>query len=185
MPNWIVAESRALNTAEMQNNATIIANALLPEGWTLNAVCAMLGNMELESSINPGRWEGDRVGTGPGFGLVQWTPYTKLTNWIQSHYGSSDYTNGDYQLGRILYELENGIQWAPTSDYPISFREFTRSTAPLAYLVAAFEYNYERGTPLLDIRTRHARYWWDYFGGGGLRSLPIWLLFKLKERKCF
>lgn len=182
MPNWVVAESRSLSLEEMAVNATIIHDTLIPEGWTLNAVCAMLGNMQLESTINPGRWEGDRVGVGPGFGLTQWTPYTKVTNWIRSTFQSEDFTSGDYQLARIVYEWQNEIQWGQTSQYPISFHEFAQSTAPLEYLVAAFEYNYEVGTPLLDIRTRYAKYWWDYFGGGAVRTLPIWLLAQFNKR---
>lgn len=45
--------SNALTTAQMQLNATYIWNALSSQGWTLNAVCGMLGNMQSESSINP------------------------------------------------------------------------------------------------------------------------------------
>lgn len=77
--------SNALTLAQMEINANYIWTALKMQGWTRNAVAGMLGNMQSESSINPGRWQSDRVGgssEGHGYGLVQWTPYTKYTNWV-------------------------------------------------------------------------------------------------------
>ena len=40
-------------TAEQQNNANIIRSFFLNEGWTINAICGMLGCMQGESTINP------------------------------------------------------------------------------------------------------------------------------------
>ena len=45
--------SNALNMSQMKVNATYIWNYLREQGWTLNAVAGMLGNMQSESSINP------------------------------------------------------------------------------------------------------------------------------------
>lgn len=45
--------SNALNMSQMEINATYIWSALSAQGWTLNAVAGMLGNMQSESSINP------------------------------------------------------------------------------------------------------------------------------------
>ena len=45
--------SNALNMSQMEINATYIWKALGSQGWTLNAVAGMLGNMQSESSINP------------------------------------------------------------------------------------------------------------------------------------
>lgn len=45
--------SNPLNMEQMKLNATYIANALRQRGWTLNAICGMLGNMQSESTINP------------------------------------------------------------------------------------------------------------------------------------
>lgn len=45
--------SNALNMEQMKVNATYIWNALGSQGWTLNAVAGILGNMQSESSINP------------------------------------------------------------------------------------------------------------------------------------
>lgn len=45
--------STSLNLEKMQINATYIWTALGAEGWTLNAVAGILGNMQSESTINP------------------------------------------------------------------------------------------------------------------------------------
>lgn len=45
--------SNTLSMAQMQINATYIWSSLSAEGWTLNAVAGILGNMQSESAINP------------------------------------------------------------------------------------------------------------------------------------
>lgn len=57
---------------EAQTNARNIANALLFRGWSIKAICALLGNAAGESGLNPWRWEGDSVPTVSEFN--NWTP---------------------------------------------------------------------------------------------------------------
>lgn len=45
--------SNALTMQQMEINAIYIWAYLQNEGWTLNAVAGILGNMQSESSINP------------------------------------------------------------------------------------------------------------------------------------
>lgn len=45
--------SNTLTQSQMEINATYIWAYLQNEGWTLNAVAGMLGNMQSESAINP------------------------------------------------------------------------------------------------------------------------------------
>ena len=45
--------SNTLNSEQQKINAEYIWRALQGEGWTLNAVAGMLGNMQSESAINP------------------------------------------------------------------------------------------------------------------------------------
>lgn len=134
--------SHALNQSQMEVNATFIYGYLTAQGWSINAICGLLGNMQHESSLNPGRWEGNNVGTGPGYGLTQWTPYTKYTNWATDL--GYDYSTMDSNLERIIYELENNLQYYATTSYPESFREFTQSNQTPYYLACAFAWNYER-----------------------------------------
>ena len=123
------------------------------------------GNMQSESSINPGRWQSDVVApsdpTYAGYGLVQWTPYTKYTNWVVG-----DPSTIDNNISRIIYEVENNVQWIATTEYNYSFREFTQSTDRAFNLGMAFLANYERPLePDQPIRGTQAEYWYQFLGG--------------------
>lgn len=137
-------ESEPLPQDEMNENAKYIASYLTDNGWSKNAIAGMLGNMHAESTINPGRWQSEDVGnTSLGYGLVQWTPSTKYTDWC-SEQGYSDPSEMDNALARILYELENNIQWIATSSYNFTFEEFSKSELSVSELAKAFLLNYER-----------------------------------------
>lgn len=170
MSEWIVNESGAIDTVGMLNNVTIIRTFFSDNGWTINAIAAIAGNMQAESGINPGRWENDNIGNlSGGFGLVQWTPATKLRNWIDLTFGDGNYTNGDYQLARIIYELDNGLQYAPTNGFKDSFSEWSTSYKKPGYLAAAFLCNYERaadtGWGAQIRRARSAEKWYEKLTG--------------------
>lgn len=140
--------SNYLSQLQMQINAIYIYKYLSAKGWTVNAIAGILGNMEHESAINPGRWEGNSVGKGPGYGLTQWTPYTKYTEWCSSM-GYSDPSEMDNNLSRIIWELNNNEQYYDTSGYPESFSEFSKSTKSPYYLACAFAWNYERSAVVI------------------------------------
>ena len=147
----------------MTINANYIFSYLSSRGWTKNAICGMLGNLQTESTINPGIWQGLHQGNmSGGFGLVQWTPASKYIDWA-----TGDYTTMDNNLKRILYEVSNNVQWISTSKFPMSFSQFTKSTQTPEYLAEAFITNYERpADPTQPIRGTQARYWWDTVQGG-------------------
>lgn len=157
--------SNSLTLEQEKINAEYIWNALRSQGWTLNAVAGILGNMQSESSINPGRWQSDIVEpvdpTYSGYGLVQWTPYTKYTNWV-----SGDPSTMDNNISRILYEVANNLQWIATSAYNYSFEQFTHSTDTPYNLALAFLSNYERpADPVQPWRGTQANFWYEYLGG--------------------
>lgn len=175
-----------LTREEMQVNALYIWDVLRGYGWSMPAVAAMLGNMESESTINPGIYEGlNSLTETNGFGLVQWTPNTKYKTWADEN----GYAYGDIngQIMRIIYELENGLQWISTDSYPLSFVDFSKSTMTPEYLANAFLYNYERPSSLNQPnRATQARSWYHYLiengnASGGLdityRRMPKVLLF--------
>lgn len=157
---------------EMTANATYIYNYFRSSGWTKNSICAMLGNMQRESTINPGLWESlDEGNTSNGLGLVQWTPATKLIDWCNSN--GLSYTNITAQCQRILYELSNNLQWISTNSYPETFRQFTQSTKSINYLTTAFLKNYERaGVEALSDRVAYANHWFNTLSGGGSTFVP-------------
>lgn len=124
-------------------NARYIYQHFTSRGWSPEAVCAMLGNMEFESTINPGIYESlDASSSTNGFGLVQWTPNTKYKTWADEQ--GFAYSDMDGQLARIQYEVDNELQWIETDRYPMSFKTFTTSTDDVAALTMAFLHNYER-----------------------------------------
>lgn len=177
---WI-SGNKYLTQSQMENNADIIHAYFRAKGWTDNAIAAMLGNMQTESSINPGIWENLEEPaegiTKVGYGLVQWTPYTKYSEWA----GTGWENNGQKQMERIIYELENGLQWISTTTYPMSFSVFSNSTDSPEDLAYAWMYNYERPSSLSQPqRQTQARAWYVYLSGKEPFTLPIWLLFKFK-----
>ena len=193
MSNWVVNENGAIGSDGMTNNAGIIKDYFHNNGWTMNAIAAIVGNMQVESGINPGRWENDDVGNlSGGFGLVQWTPATKLRDWIDSTYGGGDYTNGDYQLDRIIYELENGLQYSPEKGFNETFSEWSISNKKPGYLAAAFLCNYEKaantGWSAQISRARIAEKWYKTFTGENPgKWMPpglICAMKKMTERRC-
>ena len=164
--------SLACTYEQMSLNAKYIYSYLTKEGWTINAISALLGNMQAESSINPGRWQSDRVGGDPyahGYGMVQWTPYTKYTEWCSSQ-GYSDPSEMDSNLARIMYEVKNNIQWIGTgSYYGMSFKEFSESTQSVRSLAIGFLLCYERpadqSVDVQNYRASLAEAWYTYLTG--------------------
>lgn len=188
---WI-AKNEPLNSEEMHNNAKMFRDFFSAQNWTLNAIAGVLGNMQSESVINPGAWQNYKVNYNMGFGLVQWTPATKYINWA-----GSDYQNGALQCSRIVYELNNGLQYYPTNKYPLTFKQFVVSTDTPYNLGMAFLLNYERPADQNQpIRGRQAEYWYNYFGGdtptppdppdppdppepaGNIHKTPLWMMIK-------
>ena len=188
---WI-SGNRYLNQTEMENNASIIYYYFSARGWSIEAISAMVGNMQVESTVNPGLWEGLTPYSG-GYGLVQWTPYTKFSDWA----GSGWETNHDLQLDRIMYELNNNLQWSAargdgesgSGTFYQTFADFTVSTLPPSVLANQWCYKYEypavRPQP---IRGTYADQWYQFFTTlpptpptppvKVKRGFPIWLLNK-------
>jgi hypothetical protein len=159
-----ISKNAFLTLDEMTVNAQYILDYLTGKGWTKNAVCGMLGNMQTESTINPGIWQGLNAGdTSGGYGLVQWTPASKYINWANAN--EYDYTAMDSELLRILWEVENNQQWIDSS---MTFSEFTQSTDSPYNLAMKFIAAYERpADPTQPRRGEQADYWFTNLDGSG------------------
>lgn len=189
---WIKG-NRYLTIGEMQNNATIVFNYLLSKGWTVNAISAFLGNVQKESTINPGIWQNLTENINVGWGLVQWTPSTKYTVWATENGFTND--DGYGQLEWVINETISTGQWVQTSDYPISFSEFIMSTDNPEYLAYCFMANFEKPKSLdQPERKEYARYWFNWYnktpvtpnnppmdGREWTSKMPIW--FYLRKRR--
>ena len=182
-----------LSEEEMQNNAKLVYSIMShTHGWTLEAIAGMLGNMESESTINPGIWESLTISPEMGFGLVQWTPSTNYTAWANNL--GADITAGDLQLWWIATETENYGQWIETEEFPVTFDDFTVSTLPPEYLALVFLRNFERaGIEVAQERQEQARKWYDYLSESGSdieppveppiepiipkkKKMPVWMM---------
>ncbi len=155
------SSSDDLTSQQMHDNATIIYNQLSDTGWSHNAICATLGNMQHESvTINPGRGED---GGGGGYGLVQWTPASKYLDWASQNNYKKDSLPGQVEF--LVYSMQPGQgEWLNNSNAYLSYDQFIHSDASVAYLTEVFMWSYERpGVPHLDRRIECAEYWSNYF----------------------
>ena len=173
-----------LTEAQSLENAQLIANHFNGSDWSKEAVSALVGNMRHESSVNPNMYEyGYDWADDRGFGLVQWTPRSKYWNWAEGR--NLPPREGDSQLARIDYEVDNNIQWVSnghanrygySDKYDFSFSAFRTNAQSLSVeqLTEAFMWNYEgpaysAGTGSLSERQAFARLVYDTidFAGGG------------------
>lgn len=167
-----ISANRFLTLEEMTVNAAYIMGYLLGRNWTKESVSGLLGNLQTESSINPGIWQGlksydstpfDTV-PGQGYGLVQWTPFNKYTIWAAER--QMDYKAMDSQLARIEYEVENNLQWFGGMSAEMNFKQFTQSTKTPEYLAEVFIRTYEHPKyPDQPARGTQARYWYETLTG--------------------
>lgn len=182
---WIKG-NRWLSQGEMLNNASLVFNYLYDKGWSINAIAGLLGNMQKESTINPGIWQNLDSGHAEpwGFGLVQFTPSTKYTDWAKDNgYAADDGT------GQLEFIDGNHGEYIPTDAYNLSYANFKSSTNSPEWLAYAFMYNYERPKELNQPeRQTYARYWYNWLnnidnptpnppenGAEWKSNMPIWL----------
>lgn len=129
-----------LSQPEKDENANRIYTFFTKKGWTKEAICGMLGNMDVESRMNP-RAESTSADT---YGLVQWHPASKLQLWAISE--GLNWELGTTQCKRISYEEDNNLQWASWSTYTFSYwaREMVETVENMAKI---FMTHYEVADP--------------------------------------
>lgn len=139
------SSAQTLNQSEMENNAICFYTTAKSYGWSDVSIAAVLGNMEVESTINPGAQNlSEKNGDRPndyGIGLIQWTGsrHTKMFNWVASNYkywyngiGQTEYlkkelsetrwTVGSGILSSMLpdeYRFSNGIDAMTCSSWTL------------------------------------------------------------------
>lgn len=131
-------------SAKAQRNATMvwywICDNLAKYGGgkpSIKACAGLLGNMYIESTINPNLWEWyfNQTAHDPwsnGYGLVQWSPmaidfvsyqigypaswdyYNQIVAYAQAH-PEEWQANGPQQMRQLMYEANNNLQWGPNS----------------------------------------------------------------------
>lgn len=169
--NGFYTGNEYLNEEQMTVNAVYFAAYMDYYGWTKEACAGILGNAEIESTINPGVWQNlSSVDPDNGFGLLQWTPSTKYTTWCHQKGLTPRYLNSACE--RIIWEQENeggaSDQWIATSEFPMTFSEYKISTMNSDRLARAFLYCYERpADPAAteDLRIEAALKWYEVIRG--------------------
>lgn len=158
---------------EMRGNVDeIYAQLYNVYGWSIEAISAVLGNMQHESFLNPAQTQiGYPIGTqSGGYGLVQWTPASKFKNWCWAENHAIE--SGFWQIYALQFSPW-GTEWIPTTPFPISYDNFKHSDETVAYLTECFLKNYERaGVSALAQRIAYAENWYQYLTGSDPPSPP-------------
>lgn len=188
------------DSIQAHDNAKEIYKLLYSLGWTLEAVCGILGNIESESNYNPWRWQRDiilasdspyiDIQSTHAYGLFQFDPAGK---YIRNARGYAGYApNFSDQAGRVsdgecqVRYINDHADYYPTQTYPMSYDAYkhaTLETVPsVGYLARVWFANFERGT-WDEGRATSAEYWFRELQNFDPRPTrpPIWLLFKMKE----
>ena len=82
MASWHAKPSGgySLSSSEGKDNMDMIYAEFSAQGYTIEAVSAIIGNMNNESAMNVWRWQGDSVVYSAGYGLIQFTPASDYIN---------------------------------------------------------------------------------------------------------
>lgn len=179
---------------EYTDNAQEIWNYLVGSGWTEQAAAGVLGNMQVESFLNPGQWEiGFNYSIARGTGLGQWTPATKVSNYVGST-NKDAMANGSLQMallvstpGQYITETQYITFLAPDGSSPYygetglpylsTMAQYSQSTASVDDLTKLWAICWERPGATyynnsIGDRKTYANYWYATFSGGPVPPTP-------------
>ena len=180
-------------TAEQIHNATKIYYYFNALGWSLSAICGMIGNMMHESTINPAFIQATHrnqlpnsaanlsdvpnsvmlsfYGSGAnGIGLVQWDGSTntppagqKLVSFAERY--NMIWYDGDCQTFRIQREQETNIQWTSHTYYGITWTwsNYINNTRTPEESAHIWRRCYEVAAAGDTESATNARWFYDYF----------------------
>lgn len=138
---------------------------LIKLGWSKNAIYALLGNLQTESTINPGKWQGKEGNMNLGFGLCQWSSARDYFLWAEEN--NLDPYSIDTQIIRLQLEVEGEIyQWQSfRNEANISFKDFTQSEMDPKKLAEIYMDCYERPKSNVsrEDRRKQADDWYKFF----------------------
>lgn len=105
-------------SVEQISNANIIRSFFLNEGWTINAICGMLGCMQGESTINPAYIQGtNRYRLPNSAASLSDVPNNVMINFYMEYYGD---TRKAYAIGLVQwdgYSDRNGVNGQKLVNY--------------------------------------------------------------------
>lgn len=173
-----------LTSAQMASNAKYICHYLMSQGFTKNAACGVLGNMQQESGLNPGIWQYTN-NVSQGYGLVQWTPATTFldravaTGVISTASAAAINAVTTSNPKKLMDAELSCLIWCCTSRHDffspsssssmnhtghfLTFSQFKASTLDAGTLAKVFHDHYERSADnatRLEQRATYARNWY-------------------------
>lgn len=180
-----IGPSTGSYSSYQEHNATLLHDWAIGQGWTENAAAAMIGNVQVESGIDPARSYpkiGNSLATigntyasnypDNAYGLVQWKgrgrtdPNNNQLVGYAIRYGYQWY-DGEIQLQRLTWEYTNSQKFHPQTVDGVyyTFASFASSTATPETLAKVWLVCYEGTYSFLSNRQNNARTWYNYFGG--------------------
>ena len=189
---WHTTDVRIYDPSDEQiYNMNKVYDYFIAQGWTPNAIAGMLGNMMVESTVNPWLFEHHSVDWSDpsailtdngGMGLTQWTPCRKYYAWAIAE--NLDPQSGTSMCDRIKYEEDNNLQWSLDNYGHHTWNDFVTSTETPEILARVFLWAYERpASPDLTQRETNARWVFDNIHGSKLRPAFLMMLNKNNKRK--
>ena len=185
-PTWSdVGPSYGSQSAYQQHNADLVYATLHSLGWTTQAIAAVVGNMQIESGLDPA-CSYPRIGNtmatigntyasnhpDNAYGLVQWKgrgsvdpANNQLVGYAIRH--DAEWYDGDIQMARLTWEYQNSQKFhAQTVDgVYYTFASFASSTASPTVLAKAWMVCYEGTYSMLTQRQQNSEAWFTYFDG--------------------
>ena len=184
-PNWSdVGPSTGTPSTYQKHNADKIYAIFHNMGWTDNAIAAMVGNMQVESGLDPA-CSYPMIGTtmatigntyassypDRAYGLVQWKgrgsvdPSNNQLVGYAIRYGYEWY-DGDIQMNRLTWEYNEPAKFHPQTVDGVyyTFASFASSTSSPSVLAKAWMVCYEGTYSVLSNRQSNAEYWYTYWG---------------------
>ena len=189
---WRTTDVRIYDPSDAQiYNMNKVYDYFINKGWTPNAIAGMLGNMMVESTVNPWLFQNHSLDwtdvsgiltDNGGMGLTQWTPCRKYYNWATLE--NQDPQSGTTMCNRIKYEQDNNLQWSLDNILQYTWSDYVSSTQTPEMLARVFLWAYERpADPDVSQRQANARWCFENIRGSGLSPTMITMLNKNNQRK--
>lgn len=147
------------------SGAAAVGRALLSAGFSKTAAAGIMGNMQVETmgTFSPHIVQGggymDRPNTSAGYGLVQWTPGTKLKGYIG---------NAKATIANEVAAIRDQLAGRGSSPEGTAGAALRAAGSPEAAALA-FETKYERHAGgVQPVRQSNARHWFGTLDQGGV-----------------
>ena len=162
--NYVITDSLGALTQQQKEENAVAFYTHFATSMTLEAICGLLGNIDVESQLNPGQQENGYGGsTSRGYGLIQWTPATLLLNWATlNNYNWYDGEAQSEYIDEENYYTGSDVVWIPTTAYPYTWNQY-KALTDVEIATKAYLYERERaGASAESSRIQAALSWYNY-----------------------